>query len=630
MRSGVTILAAVTVLAVAALAYVAFGSGESGPDSGSSTTDPSDPVAQAVDHREPQARTEPTRPGERVPRSDDPSLSRDPKLDFGDLLATIGGKRAIVGRVVDAESEGVRAAPVWLLHPDDDADVDRRTTDDRGRFAFPLDLDDEGFTSVRIAAHDPGSGLTPIETIDLSGDARVFVVTLRGRDALGVIEGRVLGMDGRPLDGHAVQVARVDDFDLDHPEWRAGADSAEVSTIADGRYVVRGLRPGRYEVNATPTVNVASSAWSIEDEESVREVDTGSVAVDLKITKLVRVDVSAVTAEGSPRAADRLALIVFAGPAAMTVSSRFRSGAAWNLPEHPPTTELFEPGPRSRASFWVPVDQFVVARCETADAQDVNGAWIDGRAGIVDIAVAPTPASPGIVRWTCRDAADRSISPVFLRILDASGRPRVPSGAIEIVEGWFEPAAGGEFAVPQGRFAYRALAQALVTTDGIRVGGYLPIVGELAVDSAMPTELRLRPEPAANVEFLVTAAPTTRSTTDAKWFAGEVAGQRILRAHAGAELANIGDPVSLLLTIDGDASDPRRREVAGLPFRPGETVRVLASGPLAPGDASLWCTSWRVAPEDEPRAQWPVRLLPGRNSFRVAIDAELMIHFLGR
>jgi hypothetical protein len=178
------------------------------------------------------------------------------------------GTGAISGRVVDAQTgdavarahvrlnwngPGVRRAPI--------------TTDTLGNFAFS-DLPEGSFMlsvekSTYLPARYPEAGATmratlrPIPLADGQAIERVVVRMFHG----GAVTGRVIDVNGDPLEGVAIQAYRLPKFG-GKPQPRSGGGSNDL-----GEYRIARLEPGKYVLLATPSRSFALPGMEVGDAE---------------------------------------------------------------------------------------------------------------------------------------------------------------------------------------------------------------------------------------------------------------------------------------------------------------------------------------------------------------------------
>jgi RNA polymerase sigma factor (sigma-70 family) len=116
----------------------------------------------------------------------------------------------IKGRVLDTEGKPLAGARVFLLpkqHPTKPDRPVRATTDQQGRFRFPVRAADFGpQDQVVLAAAAKGFGL---DWIDVDAKSKSEEITLRLVADDVPITGRVLDLEGRPVAGVTVDVMRV-------------------------------------------------------------------------------------------------------------------------------------------------------------------------------------------------------------------------------------------------------------------------------------------------------------------------------------------------------------------------------------------------------------------------------------
>ena len=616
---------AVSALALVALAVMLFSGGADGL--------PADPSnAPATGGSEPE-------PGGGVPTvptgsggsggsggTQDPAPRGVARGDFADLLAELEGRGAIAGYVRTAAGEGVPDALVWLIHPDDDDEIlDARTTDGRGRFLFGVGFDDESHLRFRVAAHDPSRGLSAVQTVDRPGAGALALIELVATWTVGSISGRVLGPAGGPVPDHPVLLVRIDEDDPESPEWRGGRDDAEVRTGADGAFIARGLRPGTFEVDADPRDEPAGLLGADGVERPEARTDGPLVTVELP---WVRVDVLATDGAGGARGVDEFRLNVFAAPMAELAAARHAAGLPLEPPEVAATALRTAPGVGGRATFWVAPGCWVLAEAVDGPQHGQVDGWIARDRAVQEFAIERGTEGRAVLVLHVVTADGAAVEEIVLRAAPINGTPFVPEGTVDLGDG-FVRTANERLILPATNLRLTILGEPLRTSRRHVAGAYLPATIDLALAPGSETTREVRLVRAALLELEAVCEASALRGTEPNRFAGRIGGLAVLRANAAVERAD-GELEPLLLGALTPGSDTHYAELAGLPWASDTTTRARALRALRPGPGVLSVTSWRGAVEDGDGAEWPIELIAGVNRFRVRVDADGIVHFLGR
>lgn len=190
-----------------------------------------------------------------------------------DLELVVDPALTISGRVVDDQGKPVRRMYVAKQVTDPVAQACEvlytPRTDDDGRFVVP-GLSPGRFTLSVHDGWDEAGGYLPELVKDIDAGARDLVITVR----LGLtISGRVLDENGRPFLGKLV-IAEDTSTRPVLDGWGSGAEPDP-----EGRFVVRGLKPGRYRLSLGARTN-DPRRWSLEGGDSV---EAGAKDLTLKV-----------------------------------------------------------------------------------------------------------------------------------------------------------------------------------------------------------------------------------------------------------------------------------------------------------------------------------------------------------
>ncbi|MFP2927002.1 carboxypeptidase regulatory-like domain-containing protein [Pyxidicoccus sp. 3LG] len=160
-------------------------------------------------------------------------LTRTLAPGMGSLDFTLARASSITGNVTDAEGRPVRDLTLLLLHPgsDDDSPLVETQTDEDGRFV--LDADAPGDFRVAVRGSDHLDATFPVRAP--SEDVHL---TLRSGAS---VKGTVVDANGLPLENFLVELL---DPELDEEVNR------DAMTDAQGRFQLRGVKPGRYVLQA--------------------------------------------------------------------------------------------------------------------------------------------------------------------------------------------------------------------------------------------------------------------------------------------------------------------------------------------------------------------------------------------
>lgn len=166
-----------------------------------------------------------------------------------DLRIVLRPGRAASGVVVDEAGHPVKGAEVTLLATEGvrredlaprGEEVARAAADVQGRFR----IETAPAPRVDLEARAPGFAPTLVRGLDLAAGPGAFDLGRVVLTAGAVLEGQVEDPGGNPVDGAAVRVLQVDP--VADRLARAGSPAAALEAVsgADGRFEVRGLKPG--------------------------------------------------------------------------------------------------------------------------------------------------------------------------------------------------------------------------------------------------------------------------------------------------------------------------------------------------------------------------------------------------
>ncbi|MFO1053678.1 MAG: carboxypeptidase-like regulatory domain-containing protein [Planctomycetota bacterium] len=620
MQIGRLAFAIVALGIVGAAAALYFGQGGDGPrrDGGPA------PDTQTEPHAGPAAVVTPKGQGGTPPDRVVQDPVRQPiRDDFADLLRGHDGG-AIAGLVVSDTGAPVQGALVVLVHPTDEDVLDQRTSDARGRFLFPVGIDSEEFESFRLAAQDPARGLSALQSVRKPQKGEITIVELHATLAFGSITGRVLGPGGRPVPDHPVMLVRTDPAQETF-EWTYGRDDCEVRTGPDGSFVARGLRPGKFEIDASPREEPAGQLVRSAEDRPEAVTDGPLVTVELPWT---RVDVIAVGRDDKEQSVNGFILHVFVEPLAQLAAQRFATGEALEGPDLVATANR-SGSSGSRASFWVSPGCFVVAEIDDGPRHAREGAWVARDVAVQEIRVGKSAAADGRFAVHVRSDDGTAIREVFARITSTGQVPVVPVGAEDLGAGYVRVDPAKPFALAPSSYGVEILADPAWGSSRPLADEFLPATFEIAIAPAGSVEREVVFTHAARIEFEVQCDASNLKGAEPDRFAGRVGDVPIARLNGN--LWRHDDILAPLLFAMPSPDDPKRYvEVAGVPWKPGETTHARVLTAVAPGAASLSVSSWRSATEDPEGAHWPVELVRGVNRFRLRLDADLVVHFLGR
>ncbi|MCC6782193.1 MAG: carboxypeptidase regulatory-like domain-containing protein [Planctomycetes bacterium] len=619
MRSGVALLIVLVVVLVLTAVWISSGggSGEAPPDlpaAGGPELRAQDPVRAGS--------TVDANPGE---RAQDPVREPLQREAFRALLAETSADRAIAGVVLAPDGRPQAGALVWLLLPDEEDAIDRRTSDAQGRFLFPMGLDGEvPPASFRVAAHLPEHGIAEPRRVARPAPGEIVLVELRATHALGTVAGRVFGPGARPVPDHPVLLVRIDADRPTLPEWRAGRDDSEVRTADDGSFVARGLRPGTFEVDVAPRGNPAG--FLVEAVEDRPTLATGAPPATIAVP-WTRVDVVARGRDGRPLAADGFVLHVFAEAMAGLAEARFAAGQALE-PGDVAATAVRELRLRGeRASFWVAPGCFVIGEIEDGPRRARAGALVPRDVAVFELEVGADRGAPATLVLRATTELGAPLARVLVRLGSPGGVAFVPEGHVDLGAGHFALPDGGALTVPASNWRLRALAEPLVAGARPRSDEWLPQDLDLALAPGETVTRELRFQRGAALEFEIENAPSARSGAEPEYFEGRLDGFAVLRARAHLERAD-GDAQPLPLAmpmVDGGFA-----EIAGLPWRAGATTHARALDALLPGRVAIRCVSWRGEGEAGEGLRSEFELVPGRNLVRLRVDGELLVRVVTR
>ncbi|WP_163988832.1 carboxypeptidase-like regulatory domain-containing protein [Pyxidicoccus caerfyrddinensis] len=160
-------------------------------------------------------------------------LTRTLAPGMGPLDFTLARASAITGNVTDAEGRPVRGVELFLMRPtsDDDERQLETSTDEDGRFVLDAEAPGDFVVAVRGSDHLDA-------TFPVRAPSEDVHLTLRSGAS---VKGRVVDADGLPLENFLVELLAPElDEEVNRDAW----------TDAQGRFQLRGVKPGRYVLQA--------------------------------------------------------------------------------------------------------------------------------------------------------------------------------------------------------------------------------------------------------------------------------------------------------------------------------------------------------------------------------------------
>ncbi len=174
------------------------------------------------------------------------------------VIIQLAAAGRIAGKVVDAQGAPAPLATVRVARGGDGIswDVTRQAaTDEKGEFDIgglpraALDV---------VASHELGSSTTAVVDLAAQPERTGLVLTL---DITGSIAGVVVGSDDQPIpEAEVTAVADLLSHTYSASDWRLRGTETDV-TDAGGRFELRGLVPGSYELVAARPGASAAGAW---------------------------------------------------------------------------------------------------------------------------------------------------------------------------------------------------------------------------------------------------------------------------------------------------------------------------------------------------------------------------------